>query len=75
MSAFSIENGAFNPEVAAQRDAVARRVRNIAEAIDCLCEAGKIDSEEVRDAAYRLRTRFSSQDLDICLAALQAVER
>ena len=75
MSTFSIEHGAFNPEVAARRDALARRVKNIAEAVYRLCEKGEIDSEEVHDAAYRLRMRFSAEDLDICLAALQAVER
>ena len=72
MSAFSVENGAFNPETAARRDAVAKRIKAIAEAVYRLCEAGKIDDEEIRDAAYRLRMRFSSEDLNVCLAALQA---
>ena len=72
MSTFSVENGAFDPEVAARRDAVARRVKRIAEAVYRLCEKGEIQDEEIHDAAYRLRMRFSAEDLDICLAALQA---
>jgi hypothetical protein len=75
MSAFSVENGAFNPETAARRDAVARKIKNIAEAVYRLCEKGEIQDEEIFEAARRLRMRFSSEDLDICLAALQAVER
>ena len=75
MSAFSVEDGAFSPEITARRDALAKRIKNIAEAVYRLCEAGKIDDEEIFEAARRLRMRFSSQDLDVCLAALQAVER
>lgn len=72
MSAFSVENGAFNPEIAARRDAVARKIKNIAEAVYRLCEKGKIQDEEIFEAARRLRMRFSAEDLNICLAALQA---
>lgn len=75
MSAFSVENRAFDPETQARHDAIAKRIKAIAEAVYRLCEKGKIQDEEIRDAAYRLRMRFSSQDLDVCLAALQAVER
>jgi len=72
MSAFSVENGAFNPETAARRDAVAKRIKAIAETVYRLCEAGKIQDEEIFEAARRLRMRFSAEDLNICLAALQA---
>lgn len=72
MSAFSVENGAFNPETAARRDAVARKIKNIAEAVYRLCEKGEIQDEEIFEAARRLRMRFSAEDLNICLAALQA---
>ena len=72
MSAFSVENGAFNPETAARRDAVARKIKNIAEAAYRLCEKGEIRDGEIFEAARRLRMRFSAEDLNICLAALQA---
>lgn len=72
MSAFSVENGAFNPETAARRDAVARRIKAIAEAVYRLCEKGEIQDEEIFEAARRLRMRFSAEDLNSCLAALQA---
>lgn len=75
MSEFSVENGAFSPEIAARREALARRIKNIAEAVYRLCEKGEIDDGEIFEAARRLRMRFSSKDLDVCLAALQAVER